>query len=593
MIKNSRLNREKIILLIIFITSSISAFIVPILRFKERCIVRDWGLFNSFSLFNHSCWSHYSKIPIHNPYILGGMDNFANPQSKIASPLQLLDFFFQAPYGNLLSLIVLSVVGSFGFYFLMKHLKISNQIAVLMSVLFIHASWFHLHFSEGHIIFGSFLLFGFVVLSILRFHENKFKLLFGFLCAFMLLDGGMYAFIYTLILFFLIHLFKIEGLGFKMLFINLKQTWLFTILVIFSSFFLASFKLIPLLSLHGSRIPILENNSLNFKSLLYALFYPFAHIELVIEGTNYKSFANFHEIGAYVGLVSVILILFYIFKKYRNPALWKYIGLILFFFWIGSGWFDPINPWRLFQKIPILNNAHIQSRALFFVYFFSLIFLAFSLNWFSQFNKKWIISIGSFLVLEAVFISIYPYYKIYKSEGSSMPTSKFPKMIINDKITATYLTPNASMWSYDFEHYNRKNAASKYFMDPSNLPTNVKAIEEPDYKGESYFINGKGIFEVQKYIPGEIQIKVNSKTASEIQLNTNFLLGWKTNNEMIKPFDKNGLLTVKIPKGIYQFKLFYSPNYLILCSVLTVIGIGLFLLLLLGKFFNRVSVNQS
>jgi len=575
----------------IFIISSISAFILPILNFKERCLTRDWGLFNSFSLFNHSCWRHYHKIPIHNPYILGGMDNFANPQSKVASPLEILDFLFPAPYGNLISLIILSIIGSYGFYFLMKFLKIENGIAILMSVIFIHASWFHLHFSEGHIIFGSFLLFGFIVLAILKFYENKFKLLFGVLCSFMILDGGMYAFIYSLILFVILHLFNVQDLSFIKLFKNLKQTWLFTLLTIFISFCLASFKLIPLLSLHGGRIPILENNTLNFKSLLYAFLYPFAHIELVIEGTNYKSFANFHEVGAYIGIVSFILILIYLFKNYRSQTLWKYIGVILLFLWIGSGWLDPVNPWRLFQKIPILNNAHVQSRALFFVYFFFLILLAFSLNWLNQFNKKWGISIGFFLVVEALFISIYPYYKIYKSDGSSMATNEFPKMIKNENITTTFLSPNASNWGFDFEHYNRHNAASKYFMDPSNRPTNVKAIEESGYKGESYFTKGQGKIEVQKYIPGEIQIKVNSETDSEIQLNTNYLLGWKSNKKIIKAFDKDGLLTVKIPKGIHQFQLVYLPNYLLICNLLTLIGVALSFLIFI-KFFNRISVDQ-
>ena len=174
-----------------------------------------------------------------------------------------------------------------------------------------------------------------------------------------------------------------------------------------------------------------------------------------------------------------------------------------------------------------------------------------------------------------------------------MPTHEFPKMIKNEKITTTFLTPNAPMWGYDFVHYNRVNTASKYFMDPSNRSTNVKAIEEQDYKGESYFIKGEGTIDVQKYIPGEIKIIVNSKTSSEIQINTNYLLGWKSNIESINPYDNDGLLTVKVPKGKHQFTLIYSPSYLISCSSLTLIGIFLTFLLLFSKFFNRISVNQS
>ncbi len=409
----------------------------------------------------------------------------------------------------------------------------------------------------------------------------------------MLLDGGMYAFIYTIILFFILHLFNIEELSFKKLILNIKENWKFTLLTVVTGFCLSSFKLIPLLSLHSDRVPILENNTLDLKSVLYALFYPFGHVELVIKGANYKSFINFHEVGTYIGIVSMVVILVFIFKNYRYHSFWKYFAVIFIFLWIGTGWFDPLNPWRLFQRIPILNNAHVQSRALFFVYFFAMLLLAFSLNWLKKINKKWFFSIVILLIIEAFFISIYPYYKVYKSDGSSMQTASFPKMITNNTIQVTYLSPNASNWGFDFEHYNRKNTASKYFMDPSNLPTNVKAIEEPDYKGESYFISGTGKVKIQKYIPGEIQLKIKAETKSEVQLNTNYLLGWKANQNQVKTFEKNGLLTLKVPKGTTSITLDYLPNYLIICSVLTFIGIGLFLLLLLGKFFNRVSVNQS
>jgi len=580
--------KSKVILFCLFLISSVSAFLTPLIHFKEACITRDWGLFNSFSLFSHSSWRFYHKIPIHNPYVLGGMDNLANPQTKVFSPLAIFDVFLNAPYANLASLISLGIIGSYGMYHLLKYLNIRNSVAIICAIIFIHGSWFHLHYSEGHIIFGGFMLFGFVILSILRMEENKYKLIFALICAFFFLDGGIYAFVYTVLLFFTMHLFQVNGISFRKLILSIRKNLLFSLLSVFVFIGLASFKLIPFLILHGGRIPVLENNTLNVYSVFNAFFNPNAHVSLVVPGANFRDFVNFHEIGAYIGFIAFAIILYYLLK-FRSKKNRAFVLLMLLFFWIGSGWLDPVNPWRLFQQLPVINNAHVQSRAFIIVYCVLIIFLAFGLEKLAEQRKTLFKIATGFLILEGLFISNWAYLSVYQYEHNTAKIAEMNQMITYSKIDTTFSFPDGRGWGFDFEHFNRWNACTKAFMDPSTVPITVKAHDEPGYRGEIYLLNGEGKATVDYFIPGELKINYQLQKDSEVQLNTNYILGWKTSNASITTKGTNNLLTLSIPKGNGTVRVYYAPKYWIPCVILSITALVLTCLM----FWNLKRNTQS
>lgn len=307
--------KQKITLSLIFLISTITAFFLPLLKFPTEFIARDWGLFDSFSLFSNSSWNYYKTFPLHNPYVLGGMDNLANPQTKVCSPLMVFDVFFIGPIANLLSLVTLGFIGSFGFFHLLRYLNVNRTISIIIAILFVHSSWFHLHFSEGHIIFGSFMLFGYALLFILRIEESKYKILYAILCAFYILDGGIYAFVYTQLILLFSLLFKVNGISIIRLIKSLIENKWNAVFTIFLFLSLSAIKLIPLLLLQADRVPIVENLSLDFNTILNSFFNPLAFIFLKISGGKYLGSIGFHEIGAYIGILSTLIIAFFFTKK--------------------------------------------------------------------------------------------------------------------------------------------------------------------------------------------------------------------------------------------------------------------------------------
>lgn len=560
---------NKIKLFLFFLVSSMSAFIIPLINFHSEFYARDWGLFNSLSYFNKSSWLHYKTFPIHNPYMFGGADILADPQSRVFSPLSVFDLLLDAPYANLISLLCLSMIGAYGMYKLLNHLKMDQLLSLSISFLFAHASWFALHFAEGHIIFGSFQLIGLVLYFTLRIYEPKYKVYLVSLLAFMIVDGGFYAFIYSLLLIFFSFLFRLNSLSFLEFLKSIIPQLKHVVLSLFIFIGIAGAKLIPFLSLHGGREPILENILLDFKSILHSFFLPNQHVLHRFPGASFREYGlSFHEVGAYIGVLSFVIIIYFLYKRMTRQFV-PYLLFVVLFFWIGTGIGGQINPWVLFQKIPVVNNAHIQTRALFIVYFILIILLAYALQFIHQTKgKKLYIGLIAILVIESLCVSNYAHFKLYEDSDSLSSSIVFDDLMNHTRVDQTvkgpaYFNDGEYLWGHDFDLFLHENTASKTFMDPAVVRGEIKTIDDPGYRGEVYFLEGKGEIDVLSYTPKSLDVQLMLDEKSKIQFNTNFLLGWKSLNPEVLVSNENGLLTIQIPEtGKYKLTLKYSPGYL-------------------------------
>jgi len=568
--RNLSEKKKRILRCIILTISAITPFLIPLIRFSQTAIVRDWGYFNGLSLVVHSSILHYRVFPIHNPWILGGLDILANPQSRVFSPFVIYDILFTAPYANLFALITLAIVGSFGFYLLITYLEIDKTIAVVGSIIFIHASWFTLHFSEGHIIFGSFMLIGLAFYYILRIQEKNFKIYYALLNAFFILDGAIYAFIFTNILLIAAITVCTNDLNPLTFIISLYKQWKTTLISIFIFVSLSSAKLLPFLWLHKTRDPILEYVKLPFRYLLHCLFDPFQDILKEVNGISIPF--NFHEVGVYIGVLGLSLIIAYLIMV-RKKMFISYILIAAFFFWVGSGWIYRINPWRLFQIIPIVHNAHVQTRLFIIPYLIFVIILCYALDHYKNLLRPtFLYSIIVFLIIESLFVSSYPFYRVFSFDHSTCKAEIFNKLITSTTINKTVKNATEG-WGFDFTHYFDTNTGAKNAGEPALVRGDIKTVEDSAYKGEIYLTKGKGTATILSYTPGNIHIKYKLDTISEIQLNTNYLLGWKTDNENITISKSNGLVTLKPCNLSGEAVILYRPTYLYIIFPLFFIGL--------------------
>lgn len=154
---------------------------LPFFYFYDRTPNNDWSYFNSLALVIKSSILQYKQIPIHDPWVCGGIDLWANPQNWIFSPSVILTILFSPYISNVLSLIVFSLIGFWGCYKFFRYYDIDKYISFGSALLFINNNWFGLHFIAGHIIYRSLLLMPYILYLFFNFKTKK---TFVFVCFF-------------------------------------------------------------------------------------------------------------------------------------------------------------------------------------------------------------------------------------------------------------------------------------------------------------------------------------------------------------------------------------------------------------------------
>lgn len=117
-------------------------------------------------------------------------------------------------------------------------------------------------------------------------------------------------------------------------------------------------------------------------------------------------------------------------------------------------------------------------------------------------------------------------------------------------------------WGKDFQLFEQENIASRGFLDNAVVQGNIKIENDENYKGEVYFVAGEGSVRVLSYTPKGLEVEINSNSNSEIQFNTNYLLGWVTLNKNVEVYEDKGLLTIKTAPINEVIVLKYRPSYI-------------------------------
>src|SRR5450432_979185 len=170
------------------------------LRRADLEFFNDWDYFNALSLVVRSSVLGYGRMPLHNPWVCGGMDLLANPQSRVFSPLLLADVVLPPQWANLAGLIAYSALGLLGMSLLLRRLGTSPGIAFAGGLLFINGEWFGLHYTDGHIPCGSMQLLPLLVYFAMTCGQRRSLLLLVLTLLLLLLDGGIYTIIFAMLL---------------------------------------------------------------------------------------------------------------------------------------------------------------------------------------------------------------------------------------------------------------------------------------------------------------------------------------------------------------------------------------------------------
>lgn len=531
---------------------------------------RDWYYFNALSLVVRSSILNYGVFPGHNPWICGGLDILTNPQNRVFSPFLVTDLLMSPQAANLFVLVLYTFFGLCSAFALLRALGQSKSVALTIAAIFVCGSWFSLHFAEGHIPYASMQLLPLIVLCGMRLDRLFYRALLLFSLGIMLLDGGIYPFIFSWLLLISMALFKM--LPASVFFSrprSLLKTWgllgiAFTLLVLP--------KLAPVLTGVAEKKPVLDFFEMPWPLILKSLFYPFQTLLIPMDSyypQGYPFPYGFHEFGCYLSLLGIGLIFGAIFRVqgFLRVNIFLIYGFF-FWFWVGSGLIPDWNPWNLFQMIPLINIAHVQSRIfiLMFVFFVILLARAIDALEFRPLVKNFLLA---FLLLEAIVVRNYP---------MTIAPPVYENPVGHELIQSRTISMTHEMGSTPQHYLQRPDTGSALCYEPSFMPKAIRYTGHPDYRGEAYFIGPSGRqVRLVSYTPGRIKLSYTGGDADRIELNTNALFGWQvvsgqgelfgTSHERLQilPDTRDGEIELA-----YQF----PHRNLLLLSLL--IGLGIF-----------------
>lgn len=508
--------------------------ILPLVFFAlnyEYSLQVDWSYFNSLA---HYAW------PIKNGHlqfadlnICGGVDNFANPQMWYFSPFNIVYLLFGAHWGNIVSWYVCSFIGFYYFSKISSRYLSNNFLISLFSLLFVLASFFSLHFWEGHIVFRTFFLIPLIYYyATEKVNEINISVL-VIVLTLMILDGGIYPFFFSLVM--LPFVINLRELKWKYITHRLFLTTLFACFLTLLS------KAIPVFSLHADRIMQDDPETYSLKTFFKSIYFPFFINWNFMDDMKYRA----HEYAQYIG-IGVTLIIFSSFKTLLKT---KEFYISLLFLWIASGVGGDINPWSIIKSIPYLQQIHVQSRFLILFYFFLLVSILKVSDFRKKYNKIFII----LAVLESLCVTMYiSSHGFDKKEPLS--SYSFLSQKNNIKLYDEYITKPAVYGMNKISHGCYEPAIQKKIINSRNVFFNTTPNLDPMLGLEN----------------NSIIISLKKELQKPLLINMNWNAGWECENCDIEY--NEGIIQLNT-LGKKEYKLTYKPFYSPLIFLTWIIGV--------------------
>lgn len=532
---------------------------------SQESLPNDWRYFNSLSLVVRSAILHYKTLPVHNPWVCGGLDVFANPQNRIFSPFLFADLILAPQWANLCSLLVYGAFGFCGMKLALRLLGASQTASFLGAFLFINGSWFGLHFYTGHIPFGAIQMIPFGVVALLTLRNPLVVVASAVGSSFLVLDGGIYAVAFTALLCgSCLVLIPRSRIDLRKSIHENPRIWLASFL---AGILLTAPKTVPAVMALFGRHPKLDFTVMTGREVAQALFNP--SMTLWDDFQEGVWTAGFQEFGCYLTLTGIALIAL---RCVTNPELSKkilpYLLGMLFWFWVASGWLPGVNPWNLFHKIPIANNLHIQSRAFIIMYFFFIVAVAMAWDSLQRFR---VLSAGTLIVLltEALLV---------RNLTAAAPLIKRePVPDRNTFITSETLETTIPYADSPTHYLGSKNTGTSQCYEPAFESKWITNSQDHAYRGTAWIEPaGSGKVKLTGFTPGRISLEYDAMPAgAKVVFNANALFGWMVEQGHGSIYGRGSELLVFEPAAESKGSaiLVYRPAYLPVMGAMFVLGL--------------------
>ncbi|MEX0650122.1 MAG: hypothetical protein WD200_03910 [Candidatus Andersenbacteria bacterium] len=528
--------------------------------------ISDWDYYFSLHTGHRQTLLTYHQLPQWNPWICGGTAALADPEFRFFTPTFLLQLVFGIPAGFRLAIWLATATGAIGMLMLGKRLKLSVYAALLAGTAFAFGSVNLLEIVEGHPNIFAAMFIPWVLWSWLAAYRNATNrkwwiIATGALLTLTFFQGGIYLLMYTAIAF----------AGLIVVSPRRREALLTTIYSGLWALGFAAVKLIPVfLWLSQFQDQVYASSPLTLPFLHKILLGRYLHgVEGVFPGQE----AGWHEYGAYIGPIVLILALIGLIRNY-NKRIVVMLGVAALLAILISSTGPLLKP--LFDQAPFLPRSNISRFILFAVIPISLL-AGYGVD-VIQSRKQWrtvlaIVVIGLAAVdLMSLSYALSKQAFVLPHTVPAIPAAPSPI----GYTTLDYKTRHNGVdytRAYDarLQGYGTMAYCSVLSPEPA-----VRTVHD-EVDTEIITVRGKsgqdGTFQLIEWTPNRVTVDITAQEDSEVILNTNYAKGWFVNEEAA--IERAGRVTTDVSAGEHRLVFRYKTPGLgtgVTISLLSLVG---------------------
>lgn len=573
MVRSPRRSEELLPAIVLFLATALYA--VPLLNNIAWWGRTDWDQFTFLNAVPRETLLRYGQFPLWNPWSNGGNTILAMPHSAFLSPQFLFVLLYGPVIGVKLQWIAAVFAGMLGMYLLARHLRLEPVSRCLPPLVFMLSSLYTLHLREGHLEWTSMGVLPWTFWFFLRSAaERKFLAWTAVSLALMIYSGGVYVFAATTVF-----------LGAYALAAAARERRAAPVLalaaVLGSTFLLSSVKLVPMLELlKESPRPTKDEGRLEAillpKLLLLrdqnGLYENRADLPARL-GLRWWDREGFHEFGAYVGAVPLLLALAGLYAFWNEQRPLAVAGLLCL--WISMGrtaWF--VDVWALLHRLPIYRSLQVPSRFLMIVLFCVALFAGWGLSLVEKGAKDarrgWVV-VAVLLLVGLDLLAVDRPIAAGAFTVRPVPIARDAAFRQGGADFGSYLRLGSNSAMYPALLANRGTVRSYDIVGVTRGA--VRSFGEPGYRGEAFLASGKPAA-ISYFSPNKVVVDAEPAGEDFVVLNQNFHRGWRVGSWLSSrpAVNREGLVAAPVSPGGGPTTFFYLPASFLLGLALSALG---------------------
>jgi hypothetical protein len=271
---------------------------------------------------------------------------------------------------------------------------------------------------------------------------------------------------------------------------------------------------------------------------------------------------GFWESGAYIGLFVAPAALGLI--QMRRAAPWLIAGIVLLLLARGNA--QPLALWPILHRMPLFDSLRLPSRFLIPLTLMVGVLVGFGVEWVAA-QRPWGVFAASAVILLATAdcLLVGP-----PNLANAMDNLAYPPPPFAVSFRQVFHGPDNN--SMLFPAMQNRGVVGCY--DYTDWSTNVRASDQPGYRGEQYLI-GPGSLRLAEWTPNALAFAVDVPAPAEIVVNQNYDRWWRPVRGPATVIDEGGLIGIRIPSGRRRIEIAYRDYGALIGGLITLVTLAI------------------